>query len=65
MITRQRFQERFSGGLDTAIVISPDGKARRMDNKPLSSYDRAILAGKDPLESNVQALEPTARPPTR
>lgn len=39
-----------SGGF---IITSKDGKSRRSDGLPLTDYDRAILAGRDPIAEQL------------
>jgi hypothetical protein len=55
---RERLNQRFSGGADSGLVIPADGsEPRRLDGKPLTDYDRQLLAGRDPIAEQIQELE--------
>jgi hypothetical protein len=57
-MTEERFQQRFSNGLNNAIVEPADGSApRRLDGKPLTDHDRQLLAGRDPVAKQIRALK--------
>jgi len=50
----ERFKDRFVSPAAAFIITTPDGDSRRMDGKPLTDYDRALLRGEKPMpEENM------------
>ncbi len=48
-VNPDRFNQRFVSPPSAFIVTSPSGESRRLDGKPLSAYDIALLRGKKPM----------------